>query len=73
MQGEITTRVTRLFAQWVIVNFGHFFGKITEVAIFDYFFPRLSLRNRYFDQKWVGLQFGEIFTNSSGHHDHYLK
>jgi hypothetical protein len=55
--------------RWLF-NLGSFL-KLTELVPFsDYGFPRIRLCI-IFDIKWIWLNFGQFFTNSSGHPDNW--
>jgi hypothetical protein len=54
-------QIVKIFAKWLIVYFGMFFGKLTKVANHVLvIFPLSRLRINTV-QKWVGLHFGRFF------------
>jgi hypothetical protein len=63
MCGKQGDQIGRIFAQWAIVCFGHFFGKLQKLPpILWFFFPRLRLCI-YFDKNVLGhMHFWAIFS-----------
>jgi hypothetical protein len=60
-------QIGRKFDSWVIAYFGRFLLK-EESQIIWLFFPQCKICIK-FDKTWVGLHFGRLFINSSGHPD----